>query len=232
MTKLDRYESALLTELRKHVAERQATHAGRRRMWRRLAYAGVAAAAVAGISVVALPSGPTATPAFAVTEDSGLVHVSVTDVVDPNAVEAALADHGITAEIDFLPAGQMCGPREYDEAPNSLSMGTNDGGRLAEKAATKEGPWPWVSVTNGDGQIGFDLPADLTEGGLTWWSRSPSPTCGPTTTEPPMWSLGSPRGRSRRAPRSRSPRPGRLGSWATAAALHGASAQVTRQTWR
>jgi hypothetical protein len=114
---LDHYETALLTELRTYVAERQVTTLRPRRTKRRLAYIGVAAAAAAGIAVVTLPGGPTASPAAAYSTvsvaPSGSVHVEVSNLDDSETLEQVLADHGVAADVAFLQSTQVCDAARY-----------------------------------------------------------------------------------------------------------------------
>jgi len=117
---LDTFETALLDELREYVAHRPADPASpgpRRSRRRRLAYAGLAAAAVAGITVAVLPgTGPA--PAYAVTEgNGGAVHVRVDRIEDAAGLEQALADHGVAADVIYLDDNQVCAEGRYQEAP-------------------------------------------------------------------------------------------------------------------
>ncbi len=118
---LDSFETALLAELRGVVAERGlARPTGRRPRRRRrrlLAPLGVAAAAVAGLSVVAAP-GPGPEPVYAVTEgNDGEVHVSVDRLEDADGLERALAEHGVAADVTYLPDDMVCADGRYRDAP-------------------------------------------------------------------------------------------------------------------
>jgi hypothetical protein len=128
-TQLDHFETALLTELRSVVEERQAP----RRRRRRFLYAGVAAAAVAGLAFATL-SGPGTTPAYAFSEASdGTVHVEVGTDATPEELEAAFFEHGITADVTYLEPGLTCDsprgtPGTMPSGPWTVSMGiTHDG---------------------------------------------------------------------------------------------------------
>jgi hypothetical protein len=97
---LDHFEQSLLTDLRAHVAERGASTARtprRSRRWPWVAVPAGAAAAVAGAVVFVLA--PTA--AYAVSESGGEVVVTITRLDDAAGLERALAQHGITAEVDY-----------------------------------------------------------------------------------------------------------------------------------
>ena len=110
--KLDNYETALLTELRTYVAERQVTATRPRRTLRRLAFVGVAAAAAAGIAVVSLPGGGTpAASAYSTVSvaPNGGVQISVSLRDDADTVERVLADHGVNADVTFLQSNGTIG---------------------------------------------------------------------------------------------------------------------------
>lgn len=97
---LDSFESALLTELRTHVAQRSATRHARRPIARHVA-AMAAAAAVAG----AIATGLVALrpdPAFAVENQAdGDIVVTVIELSDAAGLEHALAREGVTAEVTY-----------------------------------------------------------------------------------------------------------------------------------
>ncbi len=157
---LDTFETALLTELRGYVAQRPADSgppapsARRKHHRRRWAYAVLAAASVAGIAVLALPgTGPS--PAYAVTEgNDGEVHVRVDRIDDAAGLERALAEHGVAADVTYLPANQVCAPGRYDEASPqprgtgmSFAMGT--GGYRVDLApgAIRDGETIVISIS-------------------------------------------------------------------------------------
>ncbi len=105
---LDSFETALLAELRREVAQRPApTPAPRRHPRRRLkiAVAGAVATAAATVAAVGLTGGgPTASPAFAVEGNpDGSVDIAILRLDDAEGLEAALADHGIDATVHFVP---------------------------------------------------------------------------------------------------------------------------------
>lgn len=171
MTKtLDSYETALLAELRTYVAERQVTATRPRRTWKRVAFAGIAAAAAAGIAVVSLPgAGPA--PAYAVTEGGdGRVHVTVSALEDASGLEDALAEHGIAADVTYLPAGQTCDMPRFTPAPPPA-----DGTMIGIE-------------TTADG-FGVDLPADIVGDGQTLVIASTEP--GPVDPAAPVLSTTS-----------------------------------------
>lgn len=141
---LDGFESALLQELRSAVqghtgaasapgAVRQSGHEpghqpapGRgsrpHRVRRWATPVGVAAAGAVGLAI-AQPFGGT-TPAFAVDETpDGVVNVEINRLEGPEALEAVLAEHGITAAVDYPAEGTMCSPDRYVEAPTTGSGG-------------------------------------------------------------------------------------------------------------
>ncbi|MEN3539852.1 hypothetical protein AAH991_32415 [Microbispora sp. ZYX-F-249] len=70
--------------------------------------AAVAGAAAAATAVVML-TGMTGSAAYAVSKGSdGTVDVQINSFVDPDGLEAELAEAGIKSVVDYLPAGQTC----------------------------------------------------------------------------------------------------------------------------
>ena len=103
---LDSFESALLLELRQHVAEHPAPApepVRDRRPRRRLRLAAVGATGIAAsvVAVFGLGSGG-GSPAYAVDQDSdGDVTVTVHRLDDAKGLEKALADKGIDADVSY-----------------------------------------------------------------------------------------------------------------------------------
>ncbi|GLY18880.1 hypothetical protein Kisp01_58940 [Kineosporia sp. NBRC 101677] len=116
-TELDAFEERLLAEL-KTVASGPtsidpALPARRRepRRWLLPAAAAAAAVAVASAVVVARP-----TPAYAVSGGNGAeVKVKVNRLEGADALEAALRERGIPADITYLPTDRACRPGRYTE---------------------------------------------------------------------------------------------------------------------
>ncbi|MDX6371818.1 MAG: hypothetical protein QOD98_806 [Nocardioidaceae bacterium] len=107
---LDTFETALLAELRREVAEHPAPAPAPRRQPRRrlrIVAAGAVATAAATVAAVGLTGGgPTASPAYAVEQDSdGDVTVIVHRLDDAAGLEQALADQGIDADVSYEPHG-------------------------------------------------------------------------------------------------------------------------------
>ena len=121
-TRLDSFETALLTELRREVAEHPAPAPIARRHPRRrlkVAAAGVVAAVAATVAAIGLTpsSAPTAAPAFAVDAGpDGSVGLVIHRLDDADGLEAALAAHGIDATVHFIPTpdGQVPPEPEID----------------------------------------------------------------------------------------------------------------------
>lgn len=122
---LDGFELALLHELQE-VSRDQArpgpspagpspTDRFRRRRWV-LPLGAAAAGAVVLALVQPLGAG---SPAFAVTEQDGQVTVEINRLEGPQALEEALAEHGITAVVDYPEPGTQCSPGRYQQAPPS-----------------------------------------------------------------------------------------------------------------
>jgi hypothetical protein len=129
-TQLDDFESALLQELRQHVAERAAQPVRRRR--RLLAGVGIAAAA-ATVAVVVVP-GAGVQPAYSVQEgNAGEITVEVNRLEDAAGLERALEEHGVEADVTYVPDGRRCTPGRYEPVERSLrGMTTGVGADLLE----------------------------------------------------------------------------------------------------
>lgn len=123
-TQLDHFETNLLIALREHVADRSSPAnalpeqipSSRRRTGRkpsRPLVGGIAAAGAAVVGVIFVPGlGPN--PAYSVQEgNSGQITVEVNRFEDAAGLERALADHGIEAEITYVPDGGICAPGRY-----------------------------------------------------------------------------------------------------------------------
>jgi hypothetical protein len=132
---LDRFESALLGELRAHVATRPATsapapEAPRPRHRRRWAAGLAAAAAAATAYVVVSPGGPAVSPAYAIDETAdGDVVVTIHRLEDAEGLERALREHGIDAEVSFDPDEGITheAPGFDGEAPPPVTKDLEDG---------------------------------------------------------------------------------------------------------
>lgn len=119
MNQLDTFETALLTELRQHVAERDSPPARRSRT--RLVVAGLGVAAAAVTAAVVVP-GLGVTPAYSVQEgNSGEVTVSVERFEDASGLERALEAHGIPADVTYVPDGGQCAAGRYDVVDRDLA---------------------------------------------------------------------------------------------------------------
>ena len=105
-TQLDDFETRLLQSLRAEVAQRR--HPRSRR--RLLVAAAAAAAATAFVTVPALKP----TPAFSVSEgNAGEINVMITRPEDASGLERALVEHGINADVTYLPDLQTCSPGRF-----------------------------------------------------------------------------------------------------------------------
>lgn len=130
---LDAFETRLLTELKAEVDAR-ATDAEpvrfptARRRHRRLWYVPLTGAAAAvAIALVVIVARPT--PAYAVTGRNGEeITVTVTRLEGAGALQAALGERGVLADIQYLPSDTECLPGRYTEAGTpglSLEVGSN-----------------------------------------------------------------------------------------------------------
>lgn len=123
---LDSFETALLAELRTVVAERATDKVAappptqtRLRKLRRHYVAASFAVAAAAVAAVVLVSGPSSSPAYAVTEDNdGEVHVQVDRIDDDAGLERELREHGVAADVTYLADNHVCAEGRYDDAPS------------------------------------------------------------------------------------------------------------------
>lgn len=98
------------------VAQFQAAEARRPHRRGRWAAGVLAAAAAATAYVVVSPGGPAVSPAYAVDRQSdGDVVVTIHRLEDAAGLEAALAEHGIEADVDFEPGQFDVGPEAEGE---------------------------------------------------------------------------------------------------------------------
>jgi hypothetical protein len=193
---LDHFESALLGELREHVATRSAPDlpmpaaTPRRHHVRRWAIGAVGAAAAAAVAVVVAPGGPGASPAYAVQQAAdGDVVVTIHRLEDAAGLERALRENGIDADVSFegtsrldeltfqMPDGEV-GPPPPGES-GSVERKSESGGegpRLDSSEA--EGFTEAEPAEPGDeidpGGCGTGQPATLRQDGGDWVLRIPA----------------------------------------------------------
>ena len=144
---LDNFESALLSELRSHVTERQAMpDRGLRPIGRRFAAIAAAAAVAGTIGTGVLSLRPD--PAYAVQPQAdGDIVVTILKLSDAGGLERALAKEGVTAEVTYdasatkpsdLHSGglaPLCAPDSVivDPAENGGVTFTLDAGYMASR---------------------------------------------------------------------------------------------------
>jgi hypothetical protein len=192
---LDHFESALLTELREHVAAHPVhetatapvTHQRHRGRWA----AGLAMAAAAATAfVVASPGGPATSPAYAVEQTGdGEVVVTIHRLEDSSGLEQALREHGIDADVSYDPASRDGGhtsmtPDGEVEAPPPGERGTTE--RKADSGGEgpqldQSGPGVVTEAEPAEPGEGFDPagcgtgePATLSQDGADWVLRIPA----------------------------------------------------------
>ena len=183
---LDHFETALLGELKEHVATQPARTPVRERPRRRKRLAvGIAAAAAAATAyVVVSPGGPAVSPAYAVDEQAdGDVVVTVHRLEDSEGLERALAEHGIEADVSFAPPPDENGYNTFELGPlgEAEDPPPGEGGKSFDYEA--EGEEPSASVDQAiPGQVP-DLPdcgdrgaepATLSHEGADWVLRIPA----------------------------------------------------------
>ena len=152
---LDTFETALLGELREHVADRRTTSTAPTSWRRRLvALAAVAATAVAGFAL--RPD-----PAFAVDAKDGDIVVTISSLEDADGLEQALADKGVTADVDYESEVQPP-PEDLTDQEERDSKG---GGVITEKGQSptldhepKGECVNAISTSMSDGAVTFRFP--------------------------------------------------------------------------
>ena len=131
---LDAFEARLLTELRAVVnaqatAIRPATPLRAEQRRQRLRYVAVVGAAAAAVAIVLVATVGRPTPAYAVSGGNGQdVTVKVTRLEGAEALQGALRERGIVADITYLPSDKACQPGRYAEVDTpglSLSVGAD-----------------------------------------------------------------------------------------------------------
>ncbi len=118
---LDSFETRLLAGLRREVAGGPVEVAAPRHARRALAAAaGVAATAVVGVLLV---PGLGTTPAYSVQEgNSGEIEVEINRPEDAAGLERELEEHGIEADVTYLPDLQECAPGRFTEVGRSVGI--------------------------------------------------------------------------------------------------------------
>lgn len=116
---LDHFETALLNELQTEVAHqalvtsRPQVVGGPARWQHRRGWQLTGAAAAAALAVALLVPALAPTPAYAVTERNGEVNVRVNRLEGAEALERALAEHEIVADITYLQPNKQCAAGRY-----------------------------------------------------------------------------------------------------------------------
>ncbi|RYC12902.1 hypothetical protein [Nocardioides zhouii] len=126
-TQLDPFETRLLSELRQEVVA--STASAPRRTRRSLAVAaGVAATALVGALLV---PGLGSTPAYSVQEgNAGEIEVEIHRPEDAAGLERALAEHGITANVTYLPGRSTCADGRYQPVDRRVDLRLSIGQEL------------------------------------------------------------------------------------------------------
>lgn len=129
-SELDPFESRLLAELRREVVAAD-VRTPRRTRGRALAVAaGVAATATVGVVLV---PGLGTTPVYSVHEgNSGEIEVEINRPEDATGLERALEEHGIAADITYLPDLQGCAPGRFAEVDRAVGMSLQIGEEIVK----------------------------------------------------------------------------------------------------
>ncbi|QBR94038.1 hypothetical protein [Nocardioides euryhalodurans] len=129
-TQLDDFETALLHELRAHVADRPA----RVRRGRTRIAVGVGLTAAAAVAAVVVVPGAGVQTAYSVQEgNSGEITVEVNRLEDAAGLERELEAYGVDADVTYVPDGGECAPGRYEPVARSLSgMTTGVGADLLQ----------------------------------------------------------------------------------------------------
>jgi hypothetical protein len=129
---LDPFESRLLVALRREVTAAPADVAAPRRTPRRALAVGAAVAATAVVGVVLVP-GLGTTRAYSVQEgNAGTIEVQITRPEDAAGLERALEEHGIAADITYLPDLQECAAGRFTPVAREVGMSLQIGQEMVE----------------------------------------------------------------------------------------------------
>lgn len=135
--RLGGFEERLLGELKSVVAhrkaERSAVRPARARLWRRRSVVSVVSAGALAIgAAIGLPllgggpSAPSASAAFDLTtSDDGTITVTIYRFDDADGLEAQLADHGVQADVTYVPYREHCQPDRYELSPTQHRVGVD-----------------------------------------------------------------------------------------------------------
>ncbi len=165
-TTLDDFETRLLYALREEVCQREPSPA--HRPGRRRRYALTAAAVAAATTAFLVLPGIGSTPAYSVQEgNAGEIIVEINAPRDAAGLQRALEEHGIAADITYLPELQTCGPGRYVEVDRPVSgLTTTIGTNYASDLTT----------TIGTDYVGVTIPPGAVRDGETFvlsWSVLP-----------------------------------------------------------
>ena len=150
---LDTFETALLGELREHVAARSTTSTAPTPWRRRLAVAvAVAATAVGGLAL--RPD-----PAFAVDAKDGDIVVTISSLEDADGLEEALANKGVTADVDYEAEVQPPPEDRTDREEHATKSGEAEKG-LSPKPEEQhtDGCMTSISTSMSDDAVTFRFP--------------------------------------------------------------------------
>ncbi|WP_340538505.1 hypothetical protein [Nocardioides sp. GXZ039] len=150
---LDHFEQSLLTELRDVVADRAADHTPdvvplrSRSRQRRRAGLGIAAIIGAAATIAGLTTLGGGTPAFAVENgDGGAVVVRIHELTDADGLEAALAERGIDAEVEYGATDTVVridgdgGPAPIDQTAPPAGEVSDEGLHVSVGEGGEDGP--------------------------------------------------------------------------------------------
>lgn len=178
-TQLDSFETRLLAELRRHVANAPAAGEGldsRQPRIGRTRLAFLAATAAVVIVAVLFAPGVGSSPAYSVGEgNAGEVHVEINRPEDAAGLERALEEHGISADITYLPELQICAPGRYAVADRErtgllLSVGERQLSVTLEPGAVRDDEtfvlaWSVVPMTDAElEQVGAETDQSVIDG--------------------------------------------------------------------
>ncbi|GAB3034445.1 hypothetical protein GCM10011376_20430 [Nocardioides flavus (ex Wang et al. 2016)] len=129
---LDAFETRLLVELRREVATTPSTEAAPSSVrTRRRALAVAAGVAATAVLAVVLVPGLGTTPVYSVQEgNAGEIEVEINRPEDAAGLERALEEHGIEADITYLPDLQGCAPGRYTEVGRDVRLSLSIGDDL------------------------------------------------------------------------------------------------------
>lgn len=169
-TQLDPFEARLLADLRREVADHTSAEVRTPRRTRRPLVAAAAVAATAMVGVILVP-GLGTPPAYSVQEgNAGEITVEIHRPEDAAGLENALTEHGINADVTYLPGRSTCADGRYEPVGRRVGLRLTIGQELVRvtlpPGSVRDGE-TFVMAWSVDPLTAQELDAVPTEDGVT-----------------------------------------------------------------